>query len=274
MIRNYSNKQIDKNFKTVKFLSIIALIVAILTVITYTCQKYINYPNSGIGQNQIIFYMFALIIPINPFIVSTKPYGRKFVGKFQGETKLNNDFSNLLTQIIISFIPYMLLVFYYLLFMCFHSPYPIEWAYLCGYMLPAHIWVYIADIFLIHNCILIKREWKDNPPDFVKEQQAKNEHKKMMQVDAKNMEQYKRLIEKCGIKFFVKYYDQIKRLPLRDIEVSENYSPTEREERLVAAKKIIDLNLAEFALNEILKSYSDILTENEIEQAKSLLSKI
>lgn len=85
---------------------------------------------------------------------------------------------------------------------------------------------------------------------------------------------YKQLIEKCGIKFFIKYYKQIKRLPLRDVEVSENYSSTEREERLLAAKKIIDQDLAEFTLNEILKSYSDILAKNEIEQSKSILAEL
>lgn len=104
-----------------------------------------------------------------------------------------------------------------------------------------------------------------------KEKQAEMEQKKTRQVAAKNMEQYKTLIEKCGIKFFIKYYKPIKRLPLRDVEVSENYSSNEREERLLAAKKIIDLDLAEFTLNEILKSYIDILDENEIEQVKSIL---
>ncbi len=187
---------------------------------------------------------------------------------------MNNDFSNLLTQIIISFIPYMLLIFYCFLFICFHYPNPLEWAYLCGYMLPAHFWIYIADIFLIHNCILIKREWKDNPPDFVKEQQAEIEHKKIMQIDAQNMAHYKTLIEKCGIKFFIKYYKQIKRLPLRDVNITENYSPTEREERLLSAKKIIESNLTEFALNKILNSYSDILDASEIEQAKSILAEL
>ena len=54
--------------------------------------------------------------------------------------------------------------------------------------------------------------------------------------------------------------------------VSENYSSQEREERLLAAKKIIDLGLTEFALREIIAEYSDILDSAEIEQAKSLLS--
>ena len=85
---------------------------------------------------------------------------------------------------------------------------------------------------------------------------------------------YKSLIEKCGIKFFIKYYKQIKRLPLRDVAISENFSPSEREERLLAAKKIIDLNLSEYALSEILKTYGDILDSAEIEQAKTLLEEI
>lgn len=141
-------------------------------------------------------------------------------------------------------------------------------------MLPSHLWVYIADIFLIHNCILIKREWKDNPPDFVKEKQVKQEHIKQEQTLNQNKTRYQNLIEKCGIKFFIKYYKQIKRLPLRDVAISENYSSSEREERLLAAKKIIDLGLTEFALTEIIKTYAGVLNENELVQAKSLLFEI
>ena len=89
-----------------------------------------------------------------------------------------------------------------------------------------------------------------------------------------NVKSYNSLIKKCGMKFFIKYYKQIKRLPLRDVEVTENYSPTEREERLQAAKQIIDLNLTEFTLNEILKSYGDILDETELAQAKSILTEL
>ena len=86
--------------------------------------------------------------------------------------------------------------------------------------------------------------------------------------------QYKPLIEKCGARFFIKYYKQIKLLPLRDVNVSENYGSAEKDERLRAAKKIIDSNLSEFALNKILDTYSNILDDDEIKEAKKLLAEL
>ena len=117
----------------------------------------------------------------------------------------------------------------------------------------------------------MKREWEANPPRLVQETIKEKQAEQQMAIDKNNYDKYKDLIEKSGIKFFIKYYKQIKRLPLRDVTVTENYSSAEREERLIAAKQIIDLNLVEFSLNEILKSYSDILDEEEVAQAKSLL---
>lgn len=168
MIRTYSNKKIYGNFNIIKTLSIISIVIAVLTVISFTCVKCINYPDFGIDQNLIMFYVFILITPIIPLTSSLSPHEPKLGGKSKTETKLNNDFTNLLSRIIISFTPYILLMFFFLLFICFRSPDPVEWAHFCGYMLPSHLFVYIADGFLIHNCILIKREWKNDPPIWLK----------------------------------------------------------------------------------------------------------
>ena len=85
---------------------------------------------------------------------------------------------------------------------------------------------------------------------------------------------YLALIEKCGIGFFIKYYRQISRLPLKDVDITESYSFAEREERLLAAKKIIDLGLSELALSEIIRAYDDILDKDLIDQARKILSEI
>ncbi len=89
-----------------------------------------------------------------------------------------------------------------------------------------------------------------------------------------DIQQYLALIEKCGIGFFIKYYRQISRLPLKDVDVTENYSSAEREERLLAAKKIIDNGLSELALSEIIRAYDDILDKEVIDRAKELLDEI
>lgn len=278
MIRNYLNKKIYKNLKVAKVLHIIALIMAVLIVIYDIFQRCMNSQNSILDRNQVLFfYMYTLLIPICGFNSTKTNRQKSIVAK--DENEFNNDFSHLLIQIIISFLPYIFLILDCLIFISFgffniilDFFNPAVLAYVCGSMLPSHIFVYIADGFLIHNCVLIKREWKYNPPDFVKNKQAEIIDERTKTITDRNMKQYKTLIEKCGIKFFIKYYEQINCLPLRDVNIVENYCENEREERLLAAKKIIELDLTEFALNEILNTYSNILDTHEIEQVKSILA--
>ena len=143
-----------------------------------------------------------------------------------------------------------------------------------GCMLVAHIFLYIAAGFLRHVYKLIKQEWEKKPPVFYAQVRIKEGQKEAAQKAEQDARQYQPLIEKCGIKFFIKYYRQIVRLPLRDVTVTENYSSQEREERLNAAKRIIDRGLSEFALTDILKKYGDILDASEVEQAQALLAEI
>lgn len=271
MLRQYKNKTIYKNFKLVKILSIISIVLAVLSIAVYTYDRYTNHPNAGFTNEQWFFYFIILILPFDFLIPSIKANKKATIEALKHEGKLNNDFANTLTIIIISFVPYIYLLFNILLFICFGSPNPSPWAYYCGYMLPAHIFLYVSDIFLIYNCVLIKREWQDNPPAFIIEKQKQKAKYKLDKETKQINELYKIFIEQCGIRFFIKYYEQIKRLPLRDITINENYTSKEREERLLAAKRIIDLNLTEFALSEIINSYSDILEQSEIEQAQSIL---
>ena len=83
----------------------------------------------------------------------------------------------------------------------------------------------------------------------------------------------KALLEECGMQFFIRYYPQLKRLPISNITVSDHYFP-ERQVRLTAAKKIVDLGLTECALRYIIETYSDIFSSEVIERAKSILDEI
>ena len=105
----------------------------------------------------------------------------------------------------------------------------------------------------------------------VEEEKARKEIERKEKQDLKKCEA---CIEKCGVRFFIKYYRQILNLPLRDVEVSENYTSEEKEERLNAAKKLVNLNLSKMALTEIIKKYSDSLKAEEVEQAKALLKEM
>lgn len=257
MIRHYSNKRIYKILKVVKILSIIAIVLSLLGL-SFDIIIIINRDYDIDLFRFLLFHFYSLSTPFLQFSTSQRTYKRQSTSR---QTELNNDFSNLISAIIISLIPVALFL----------------WFTLSGnneLMYLPNILIYISDGFLINSCVLIKREWKKSPPAFVKDRQLKKELIKQKRTLNYNQKRYQNLIEKCGIKFFIKYYKQIKRLPLRDVTVSENYSSIEREERLLAAKKIIDLGISEFTLTEILKTYSNILDEDEIAQAKSLLAEM
>lgn len=287
MIRVYSDGRIYRYFKIALGLSIVSLVIAIASVIAHACATFLRVSKPSMGGSEIydlvIFYLLIIGIPnsILHFSARAMKPNKQDLHRIIKETKLKNDFTNVLTPIILSFAPYMLLVFYSFLFLCFGAPNPGVWARSCGYMLPSHSFVYFADIFLISNCVLIRREWADDPPEFVKRklaektkrQEEKTQQKEETQTQ-RNETQSRALLQKCGMRFFIKYYRQIKTLPLRDVIIAENYSPEEKEERLSAAKQIIDQNLTAVALKTIINVYGESLESEEIDEAKGLLADI
>lgn len=302
MIRTYSDKRIYKYFKIALGLSVVSLFIAVVSIVAHACVTFLRIPKPSMGFEAIFdlifFYFWLAMIPgkilsfsarsLKPIKQNAqKPAEEKKWYKYS-ESKRFNDFTRTLTAIILSFAPYILLVFYGFLFLCFGAPNPGVWARMCGYMLPSHIFVYIADAFLKNICILIKREWKEDPPEFVirmQEEKAKKRKEKAKQRAEQTQQkaeterqrreiQCRSLLQTCGMRFFIKYYRQIKTLPLRDVVLSETYSPEEKEERLTAAKQIMDLNLSSVALDTIIGEYGESLESEEIERAKKLLADI
>lgn len=167
---------------------------------------------------------------------------------------------------------------------------------LFGWMCIPHSLIYAAAVFLISNCFMMKAEWekyirKANtevkgsvaPKNTEKTSVDGNKtHTPTENAQPKNVLSKKEnekskcemLLEKCGMRFFIKYFDQLSRLPLRDITVDENYDTTEREERIVAAQEIIKTGMAETALMTIVCKYSDILSLSEITRAGEIISQI
>ncbi len=150
-------------------------------------------------------------------------------------------------------------------------------AFHLGVMFLPHFFLIVSSALFIQNCVLIKREWKTNPPQFLLEEQqqaAEEQRKAEEQAQKQKTEQdtatCKELLDQCGMQFFIEYYPQLKRLPIPDITVSDHYFP-ERQVRLTAAKKIVDLGLTECALHYIIETFGDIFPEETIEQAKTLL---
>ena len=280
MIKRYSNEKIYKNFKIVRILTGIALVLfTLLLIYDIIC---IVLDIEKFDYNFVIQYLIMLCPILNVYIVS----GKMWFG-YGIQSRLNNDILNLKVLVVLSFSPwylalYNLVVDLILLIFIDRSLFlSWEFAAILGYCFPLHIFVYIADIFLVKNCKLIKAEWEKDPPLFlregkkfqamVEEEKAQKEAERKERQDLKNCEA---CIEKCGVRFFIKYYKQIVNLPLRDVEVSENYTPEEKEERLNAAKKLINLNLSKLALTEIIKKYSDSLKAEEVEHAKALLKEM
>ena len=157
----------------------------------------------------------------------------------------------------------------------------IEPAEFLGAAIWTHIFVFISGGFYIHTYVLVKRDWEENPPQFYKPDWKKAEERAQSAEDRreereaqKEEEHYRRQIEICGARFFIKYYRQAKRLPLRDVKVTENYSSAEREERLEAVRELIDSGQSEYALQRILEEYGDVLDDSEVQDAKALLTEI
>lgn len=282
MIRNYENQKIYKNFRIATVLSAIALFMAVVTIFLYLSGD----GSEQIERNREYFYIFLIYIPVVSFFTSLNgskkskaslAMKKKFAFR---ETEWNNDLSNILAIVVMSFAPYILLIFklilYILLVPSLNSS--LDYAYCAGYMFLSHIFVYIADGFFIYSYILIKREWDKNPPEFKKAEKlrkeimrAEEEKLRAKEEYNKNLITYEKLIQRCGVKFFIKYYVQIKRLPLKDVNITENYPYEEKKERLTTVKKIIDSHLTEFTVKQILKDYEEILTENEKTEAENIL---
>lgn len=276
MIRNYKNEKIYNNFKKTKTLALISTIIAIISIIILLIDESMGRLIIKGETNSLFVCIFILLMPLNILIFSIKANKQPLDGRIViKETSLNNDLSNLSAIIAISFMDFYFLIFFSVICLISGSwGLILVWADYEGFMFLSRLFSYIADIFLIKNYILIKKEWQENPPEYEIQDRIEKEKRQAEELYNKNLGIYEKLIEKCGAKFFIKYYKQIDRLTIRDVIIQENYSLDEKEERLHAAKKIIESGLAEFTLNQILVQFCDMLDETEIMQAKVLLKEL
>ncbi|MDE6058580.1 MAG: hypothetical protein K2G44_00855 [Clostridia bacterium] len=269
----YDDERIYKNLRRMRVLYFVSTILAILTTIGECTRNAVNRAWVLDWYAYLTYFEYLLIVPFVFFLLFRKEHGKrpselsdrelkKISKTFELRRKGLTHFP-LIPSILESLLPVILEVAFCLWWGL--SYYNIHYSFfLLGYWLPTYIFIYIASGLLIANAVFKKREWETTPPQAVQEAHAEFEKKKIKK-------EYEKLIEQCGIKFFIKYYKQIKYLPLRDVTVTESYPPNEKNERILSAKKIIDSGLTEFALNEIINTYRDVLEETEIEQAKFIL---
>lgn len=337
MFGEYQDFRIQRNFRYVKVLSLIALILWCLCAFTYLFRKWylydwmISHPQDlswsyvclfwgGVGfwrdmldPNQtadlwnevswdIIYCECYYFLAFCTYIYSKNFLKESFVWRAKRKSQVpfaskegwkegyeessqKNDVKRMMPLIIFTFVPVAVFARMFLagLIAIMAGTYgDISGginlvSYHLGSMLLSHIFLIISSGFLIRNCVLIKREWKANR--LLEEQyqaamelrKAKEEAQKQKKVQ--DIETSKMLLEECGMQFFIEYYPQLKRLPVRDVTVSDSYFD-ERQVRLTAAKQIIDRGLSEYALHYILENFSDIFSSEVIGSAKSILNQI
>ena len=291
MLRQYSNKKIYKNLNIARRLAIINLALFIFVLfwdiiglfvwgITPSWGNLLVFNHDGLFYNDGLLYliMSLLIIVFAQilFPIAIESFLKK---DNRTEAKDNNDVHNIKRIISITFFPCYYHLFKFFIHVCWtgwNAVYVLSgWL---GYTLGSCLLIYIADIFLGKTCTLIREEWKSAPPKFIlEEKEAKAarekeiEREKQELIERDNNKMYENLIQQCGVRFFIKYYEQIERLPLRDVLITEDYPYFEKEERLQAAREIIDKNLQILAFENILQSYSAMLDSAEIEKAKAIL---
>lgn len=77
-----------------------------------------------------------------------------------------------------------------------------------------------------------------------------SENRKIFLEKEKNKNFCKKMLSRCGMRFFVKYYDILKTWAIPDImdEISENYTEDSKRERAECAQRIFSKNLQQVAL--------------------------
>ena len=131
-------------------------------------------------------------------------------------------------------------------------------------LIMSRVLIWASTGLLAQNCADVGREYNA----IIAERKRRNEAEQRIADELNRREaDVKLLLAESGFKFFLKYYPQLVRVGVRDVVVEEDYSPTEKNERLKAAKKLIDSGLAPVAAQQILEKFSDLLTSEEKELA-------
>lgn len=281
LFRKYESQKLYKNFKTAFVLGIVSLVFAVLTCISkvnstiFLITTKSNVYIFNLIYDLIISLLLCLETQISYIVFMRKAYTQKtylqidqkegypkFLSKYQEGAKYND-----LT--IINLLIWMPLVTWLLVAFLSGDGF----AYGLGYWLFSYIFLFIGNIFLAKNTKIIKNEWQYNPPQWLKEKRERQLKKDEENEKQKQDEKCNNLLKTCGMKFFIKYCEQITQLPIRDVTITENYTQIEKWQRLYAAQKIINGNLTKLALTKIIETYGNALNEEEIGKANELLEK-
>ncbi len=176
-------------------------------------------------------------------------------------------------------VPILLDVIYAFFFSMFNSAFltngyfAIIFGRYLGSYIGAHLCSYITIIFYALCCKEKKKELSKDLALYLVDEKKKMLEKQHIEKIANDKTSTQQLLEQCGMKFFLKYYKTLLRLPVRDIEIDENYTSEEKTERLTAAKSLIEQGFSKYAAQHIVDNYADLLTNDEKVTANEILSK-
>ncbi len=299
MLRDYKDKRIYRNLRVIKKLFVVSLIWIALCILAEfasgNTKELFTEAAASEGRFQAAIltlgrYAYWILVPFN---MRGERLEKNTRHKRLEEKTECNDLKEIRRYIVYSYLDFILLGVLFVLAViaavvgAFGGPAYvfgdaiIDPAEFLGAAIASHLFVFISGGFYIHTYVLVKRDWEENPPVFYKPDWEKAEERARLaegrreeREAQKEEEHYRKLIEICGARFFIKYYRQAKRLPLRDVKVTENYSSAEREERLEAVRELIDSGQSEYALQRILEEYGDVLDDSEVQNAKGLLAEM
>lgn len=288
----FVDKRIVKNKAIIKALNIVSLVISILVIVSqvidrlYTGEWYL-WKDVNLGGEYIscvVSYLLGLVFMPEMILAFRIFFNRVLLridsAKIHECVKIK-DYSNFVnvrikilssSDKIVICIPFIIDAAYAFLFAMFYSSFftngyfIIIFARYLGSFIVAHLCSYLTIIFYARCSKLKKKEFNKDITIYIENKRNEILEKQKAEKIARDKAETQKLLEQCGIKFFIKYYNQIKMLPIRDVDIDENYSTTERTERLQAVKAIIASGYFAIAKEYILQNYSEILSDNEIKQ--------
>lgn len=277
MIRDYTNNNIYRNLNIIYLLSVISLFLSILSFIPIIILNITDDFFQEIGLlNSFFMCFFLLIFPISVLRASQKAGKKTYGAYYHLESRSNNDFNEMLIMGISPLYSHFIYIIHLLLSIIFNreSDNVYVWGIICATLFIPHLSLYISSIFAFVNCGLIKHEWESDPPKFYEELKKEKSQAKIEKIEKDIYDKLVKLVEKCGLKFLIKYYSKIKDTFTKDIEITEYYSEKEKEIRIKAVREILNLHVPKDVMIKFINKYSSSLTQEEIYQAIVMIEEI
>ena len=294
----FTNKKIAKYKVVIKALNIISLIISALVVVSQVVSKSVtgvwhiwqdidlgNNLHSTLISSYLIMLIFMPVMVVGFGVSFDKILSRIDMAKIHecvmssDDADLNNSRIKILSGYdrLAIFVPIIIdftgAFFFAMCASAFftNGHWTIIFARFLGSLAGTHICSYLTILFFVSCFNIKKRELSDDFQLYVDGKKEEAIVRQKAEKIANDKIATQNLLEQCGMKFFLKYYEKLVTLPLRDIEIEEDYSQSEKTERLTSAKLIIDNNYTKFAIDYILEKYSTVLSSSEIDVATKIL---